>query len=115
MSSNKTTYFFNKLNEIFKNNIKLSFFSNLNIIIVTKEDKVYEFKKNSINNSLLIFSNNKSIIEKKINESLNEKLSNKGIIDFKNSCCHTIARTYDGKLYCWGKNYFGLLGNGINL
>jgi hypothetical protein len=43
----------------------------------------------------------------------NEYLSNKQIIDFKNSLFHTIARTIDGKLYCFGCNECGLLGIGI--
>ena len=88
------------------------FRSNLNIIIVTKEDKVYEFKKNAINNSLLIFSNNKSIIKQKISESFVEELSYNGIVELKNSYWHTMALTVDGKLYCWGSNIYGVLGNG---
>ena len=105
-------HFSNKLNQYFgENSIILSFISRNNIIIVTKGDKVYE---NAINNSLFIFSENESIIEEEINKSIVEELCNRGIIEFKNSNYHTIARTSDGKLYCWGSNEWGLLGNGIN-
>ena len=81
-------------------------------MIITNEDKCYEFSRNAINHSLLIFSNNKSIIEQKINESFVEELSYKGIVEFKNSDLHIMARTVDGKLYCWGSNWRGVLGNG---
>ena len=112
MESNNTHYFYNNLNQNFENNIKFSFITFNSIIIITNEDKCYEFSRNAINNSLLIFSNNKSIIEQKINESFVEELSYKGIIEFKNSLSHTMGRTVDGKLYCWGKNWNGVLGNG---
>ena len=116
MESNITHYFYNKLIQIFDNNIKFSFISanllHINIIIIKNEDKCYEFSRNAINNSLLIFSNNKSIIEQKINESFVKELSYKGIIEFKNSDYHTMALTVDGKFYCWGSNRYGVLGNG---
>ena len=82
MASNITHYFSNKLNKIFENNIKLSFISNSFIIIITNEDKVYEFDKNAINNSLLVFSNNKSLIEKEMNDSYIQELYSKDIIEF---------------------------------
>ncbi len=41
------------------------------------------------------------------------ELCYKKVIDFKNTDFHTIERTIDGKVYCWGKN-LGVLGNGRN-
>jgi alpha-tubulin suppressor-like RCC1 family protein len=76
---------------------------------VTKEDKVYEFKRNL--KTLLEFNkNNNSFIESNI---LNE-LCFKEIIDFKNSLFHVIARIIDAKVYCWGWNRDRVLGNGKN-
>jgi len=46
--------------------------------------------------------------------TINEELSHKRIVDFKNGGVHTIARTSDGKVYCWGRNVYGVLGNGRN-
>jgi len=46
--------------------------------------------------------------------TINEELSHKGIVDFKNGGVHTIVLTSDGKVYCWGRNEYGLLGNGRN-
>ena len=37
-----------KLNEYFKEKIKLSFVSDLSVIIVTKDDKVYEFQREGV-------------------------------------------------------------------
>ena len=39
-------------------------------------------------------------------------MSYEGIIEFKNSRLHRMALTVDGKLYCWGINWYGVLGNG---
>ncbi len=36
------------------------------------------------------------------------------IIDFNNGLYHVFARTISGKVYCWGYNEFGVLGNGKN-
>jgi alpha-tubulin suppressor-like RCC1 family protein len=36
------------------------------------------------------------------------------MIDFKNSYGHVIARTIDEKVYYWGCNKYGVLGNGKN-
>jgi RCC1 and BTB domain-containing protein len=77
------------------------------MIIVTKEDKVLEFERNL--KTLVEFNkNNDSFIESKI---VNE-LCLKQIIDFKSSSYHEIARTIDDKVYCWGYNSEGVLGNG---
>jgi hypothetical protein len=77
-----------------------------NVLIVTNDDKVFAFGNNSC--GVLGFGN-----DNKLNElTINEELSNKQIIDFKNSSYHVIARTIDGKVYCWGFNWKGVLGNG---
>lgn len=79
-----------------------------NVIIITDEDEVYAFGGN--NHGVLGFGH-----KRKVNELLiNEYLSHKQIIDIKNSRHHVIARTCDGKVYTWGSNYEGLLGNGKN-
>jgi alpha-tubulin suppressor-like RCC1 family protein len=99
----------NKLKEEFLNEIKLSYiFKNNNVLIVTNDDKVFAFGSN--NNGVLGFGNDREVNELTINEDL----SHKQIIDFKNSDCHVVARTIDGKVYCWGYNIFGVLGNGKN-
>jgi RCC1 and BTB domain-containing protein len=77
-----------------------------NVLIVKNDDKVFAFGSNYC--GLLGFGNNKSITQLK----LNEDLSSKQIIDFKNSYRHVIARTINGKIYCWGFNEYGVLGNG---
>jgi alpha-tubulin suppressor-like RCC1 family protein len=101
----------NELKEDFLNEIKLlSVFrvNNPNILIVTNDDKVFAFGHNS--NGILGFGN-----DYKINElTINEELSHKQIIDFKYGWCHVTARTIDGKVYCWGYNKNGVLGNGNN-
>jgi alpha-tubulin suppressor-like RCC1 family protein len=86
-----------KLRQYFNNKLKLLFISEYRIIIVKKEDKVYEFERKL--KTLLDFNKNIDFfIESKI---LNE-LCFKQISDFKNSKHHVIARTIDGKVYFWG-------------
>jgi alpha-tubulin suppressor-like RCC1 family protein len=98
-----------KFRQYFNNKLKLLFITKDRIIIVTKVDKVYEFERNL--KTLLDFNENSiSFIESKM---VNE-LCFKQIIDFKNSEYHVIARTIDGKVYCWGHNKYGILGNGEN-
>jgi hypothetical protein len=103
----------NKLKEDFLNEIKLLYVfkdynNNNNVLIVTNDDKVFAFGNNKW--GVLGFGN-----DRKVNElAINEKLSHKQIIEFKNSLNHVIARTIDGKVYCCGYNAFGVLGNGNN-
>jgi hypothetical protein len=88
----------NKLSNYFGDNIKLVFVSQTIIIIVTKDDIVYEFDNNL--ETFLVFNNNcniESYIESKI---LNE-LCYKRVIDFKNNITDVIARNNDGQLYFW--------------
>jgi alpha-tubulin suppressor-like RCC1 family protein len=72
----------------------LYIFKNNNALIVTNDDKVFTFGNN--NNGVLVFGYNT-----KVNElTINEELSHKQIIDFKNSSKRVIARTIHGTVYC---------------
>jgi len=92
-----------KLIYVFRNDFKGS-----NVIIATKEDKIYAFGSNG--GGALGFGHQNNMFKL----TVNEKLSHKRIIDFKNSALHVIASTADGKVYCWGRNEYGILGIGRN-
>jgi hypothetical protein len=47
-----------------------------------------------------------------IGKSEVKELCKKGVIDFKNGEWHTVARTQDRKLYVWGVDVHGAIGNG---
>jgi hypothetical protein len=105
----------NKLKVEFINEIKFlyvyeDFFienvNKYNVFVITNNDKVFASGINKF--GVLGFGHN---YEKK-EFTINDDLSGKQIIDFKNSLYHAIARTIDGKVYCWGYNEWGLLGNG---
>jgi alpha-tubulin suppressor-like RCC1 family protein len=98
-----------KLKEYFIEKLKLLYIDRYTTIILTKEDKVYQFERD-VETLLNLNKNDNSFIESKV---LNE-LCFKQIIDFKSSDCHVIARTIDGKVYCWGENRFRVFGNGKN-
>jgi hypothetical protein len=108
-----------KLNQYFEHNIKLSFVWDESVIIVTNDDKVYEFERRrsvkTIQYLIMNISNDNKKIKTIIDYSIVNELCNKQVIDFKNSHFHVIARTSDGKVYCWGRNAWkGCLGNGKN-
>jgi alpha-tubulin suppressor-like RCC1 family protein len=102
-----------KLNNKFRNEIKIIFFyKESNLFIITNDDKVFVFGNNDYGDlgfgNLSYGNNNKTKL------TLNEELSYKQFIDFKHSLYHITARTIDGEVYCWGCNENGVLGNGKN-
>ncbi len=111
MSKIKKLEVLNELEEEFLSEIKLlyvfkDYLNENNLLIVTNDDKVFAFGGNY--KGVLGFGN-----KNKVNElTPNEELSYKQIIDFKNGSQHVIARTIDRKVYCWGCNDWGVLGNG---
>jgi alpha-tubulin suppressor-like RCC1 family protein len=115
--------FLNKLNDEFKQRVKILYvfqdykwdykriinelvLKGYNVLIVTKDDKTYAFGRNS--NNHLGFGHNRVVNEIQIVE----ELCDQQIIDFANGSHHCIARNSSGKVYCWGRNKWGLLGNG---
>jgi len=101
----------NKLKDDFLNDIKFiyvleDFKNKSNVFIVTNDDKVFVFGNNR--DGVLGFGH-----KNKVNElTINEDLSYKRFTHFKNGYCHVIALTVDGKVFCWGYNWDGVLGNG---
>jgi alpha-tubulin suppressor-like RCC1 family protein len=105
---------FRKLSEYFKDNIKLSFIAEKNVIIVTKDDRVYhiwEYFDNTY--SSIAYTCDESVVRESIEKSIVEELCEKGVADIKKSLMHNIARTSDGKVYVWGVCVLGELGNGF--
>ncbi len=76
------------------------------VFIVTNDDKVLTFGFNR--SGVLGFGNEFEFQA----FSINEDLSHKQIIDFKNSMFFVIARTLNGSVYSWGHNRYGVIGNG---
>jgi hypothetical protein len=97
---------FNELDKEFLGEIKVANIFDCNILIVTNYDEVFTFGANR--NGVLGFGNDIEVSEL----TINEELSHKQIIDIKNGNKHVIARTIDGFVYCWGRNEYGVLGNG---
>jgi hypothetical protein len=100
----------NESKEIPLNEIKLLYVFNKsndnNIVVATKEDEVFVFGENKYGVLGLGHQNCENDL------TINEELSLKQIIDFKNSKYHVMALNIDGKVYCWGYNEKGVLGNG---
>ncbi len=100
-----------RLSDYFKDNIKLWFIAEQKVIIVTKDDRVYQFDE-EVNKtySLIAYTCDESVVKELIKKSIVEEICN----DIKNGLLHTIARTSDGKVYVWGDCCGGVLGNGID-
>jgi hypothetical protein len=111
MDINKRLY--KILSQYFKDNIELSFVEKNNVIIITKEDKVYQFD-DEFNKTYtpITYTCNQSIVNSLIDKSIVEELCDKKVIDIKNGLRHNIARTRDGKVYVWGFCLGAFLGNG---
>jgi hypothetical protein len=80
--------------------------NNDNVFFLKNNGDVFAFGSNR--NGVLGFGHKNNVKDPEINKKLNAK----EICDFKNSSHHVIARSIDGKIYCWGSNYQGRLGNG---
>jgi alpha-tubulin suppressor-like RCC1 family protein len=80
-----------------------------NVIIVTKNDKVFAFGKNDF--GCLGLGHYNVVQEPKV---VNE-LCDKQIIDISYGSYHVLALTKTGKCYSWGKNGAGQLGNGTKI
>jgi alpha-tubulin suppressor-like RCC1 family protein len=106
--SEKILVLLNGLEQQFLNKIKFLYIFDSNKFIVTEDDKVFATGSNS--KGVLGFGHNNEVNE----FTINEELSHKQIIDFTKSISHVIARTINGKVYCWGSNESGVLGNGKN-
>lgn len=74
-----------KLKKYFDNKIKFSFTTLLNTLIVTKDDKVYEFDKycEDYKDSLVGVSVQESDIERFIEKAIKQDLCGKNIIKFQ--------------------------------
>jgi alpha-tubulin suppressor-like RCC1 family protein len=102
----------NKLNEYFKETIKLTFVTNGEVIILTVDDKLYKL---GIEEQTVLLGLDPNVDNQNsyIDSLIVDKLCNKSIIDFSNGYSHVMARTLYDKVYCWGFNFCGQLGNGI--
>jgi alpha-tubulin suppressor-like RCC1 family protein len=104
-----------KSGEHFKDNINFLFIAKENLIIVTKDDKVYQIDEQvNKNYSSIAYTSDEYVVKELIEKSIVEELCDKNVVDIKSGKKHTIARTTDGKIYIWGLNHYGVLGNGFN-
>jgi tRNA A-37 threonylcarbamoyl transferase component Bud32 len=103
--NNKVIY--DKLNEFFGENVKKSLKTTYKLFVITKDDIFYEINIHDERILPFIVNNDISIIDSMIVQ----ELCFKEIIDLSYGICHYIARTND-KIYCWGNNSLGQLGNG---
>jgi alpha-tubulin suppressor-like RCC1 family protein len=78
------------------------------IFIITKDDKFYEINIYDENIPSFVLFNDDSII----NSMEIKKLSGENIIDLSYGFCHYIARNDESKIFCWGNNCCGQIGNG---
>jgi alpha-tubulin suppressor-like RCC1 family protein len=106
---------FKRLSHHFKNNIKFLTVEYRNIIIVTKDNKVYQFEENvGRTYSSLAYTSDELVVKQIINKSIVDELCDKDVVDIKSGSLHSIARTSEGKLYIWGVCDYGVLGLGMN-
>jgi E3 ubiquitin-protein ligase HERC2 len=99
----------NKISDHFLINIKIIYvfgYKETKVIVVTKDDKCYAFGQNT--DGVLGFGHDRQVRKPKI---VNE-LCDKQIIKFTNGFWHVLTLTSDGKMFGWGRNYCGELGNG---
>jgi alpha-tubulin suppressor-like RCC1 family protein len=77
--------------------------SPINALIVTKDDKVYEFNQYYDNNknSLIALSVEESDIERYIENAIKEELCGQNVKKFEMAVEGTYALTEDGDIYCW--------------
>jgi alpha-tubulin suppressor-like RCC1 family protein len=97
------------LNNNLLKNIKFAFifgYKVSEVLIVTKDDKCYGFGQNEY--GVLGFGHDNQVKEPEIIE----KLCHKKIVNFANGLRHAMALTSDGKVFSWGENECGFLGNG---
>ncbi len=99
---------FNKLNNYFFNNVKLSLKTPNKIFIITKTDVFYEINIYDESFQSFILCDDDSFIESMIVK----QLSGKNIIDMSYGFCHYIAWNDKSEIYCWGNNGCGQFGNG---
>jgi alpha-tubulin suppressor-like RCC1 family protein len=99
----------NKISDQFLINIKIIYvfgYKVTEVLVVTKDDKCYAFGQNT--DGVLGLGHDRQVIEPKI---VNE-LCNKQIVKFTNGFSHVLALKSDGKIFGWGLNDLGQLGNG---
>jgi RCC1 and BTB domain-containing protein len=80
-----------------------------NVIIVTKNDKVFTFGSNEY--GVLGLGHNNAVKEPQI---VNQ-LCDQRIIDISYGYYHVLALTISGKCFSWGRNDWGQLGNGTQI
>ncbi len=73
------------------------------LLFVAKDDKCY-----GLTDGVLVLGHNRQMRE----PIIIEELCYKQIISFTNGFHHVMALTSDGKVYSWGQNNLGVLGNG---
>jgi len=111
-----------KLSKDFKQNIKIFYifkkpslnsdtnnikWSGFNVLISTKDHKVYAFGQNSLGQLGL------GHVEPVDQPTIIPELIGKQIVDFANGVRHCVARSIEGEVYDWGRNDSGNLGIGV--
>jgi alpha-tubulin suppressor-like RCC1 family protein len=119
-----------QINDFFRDDIKYLFNSLSYLMIVTKkDDNVYGFHRTStiysnngqkmkleteIEYSMVNWHGDESTLRSLIDKSILKELCKKNVVDYKNGIHHKVVLTSDGNVFCWGKNWHGILGIGVN-